>query len=341
MERKTAFITGISGQDGSYLAEFLLDRGYHVCGMIRQAEPRIPADFQHLLDQLPAGFDRLSLVPGDLQNAEELLDILRQFQPREIYHLGAQSHIQVSFQEPVETGDISGLGTVRLLEAVRHLQLPARIFCASSSEVFGNASGPLSETSSIHPRNPYGAAKAYALHMTRIYREVHGLFACSGILFNHESPRRGSNFVTRKITSGLAALLKGTQSELALGNLEARRDWGFAGDYVQGMWQMLQSPLPQDFVLASGETHSVREFCEIAFAHAGLPITWRGTGLQEEGVSNEGRVLIRIDPQYFRVESDKPVFGDSTLARQELGWVPSTSFQKLVSLMVDHDLDRQ
>jgi len=332
---RIALLTGATGQDGTYLTELLHCRGYHVWGLVRDSSLARSETLKDQLQEAEPG--NIRLVMGDLADSRRLREILDQIQPHEIYHLGSQSQVQASFLDPEGTGNVTGLGTVRILEAMHTLHLPARLFNASSSEIFGNAAGPLNEEAPIRPRNPYGAAKAYAHQMTRIYREHHGLFAANGILFNHESPRRGAAFVSRKITSTLARILAGQQVRLTLGNLDAQRDWGFAGDYVEGMWRTLQGETPRDYVFSTGKTHSVRDFCSAAFACAGLPLLWRGQGLEETGQTEDGRILVSVDPRYFRPEATSRIFGDSSRARMELGWQPTVRFADLVQMMVDHD----
>ena len=277
---------------------------------------------------------------GDLNDASSLNRVLRLVVPDEIYNLGAQSHVKVSFDTPEYTGDVTGLGSARLLEAIRELQIRPRIYQASSSEMFGKvAEVPQSETTPFYPRSPYGVAKVYAYWMTVNYREAYGLYAVNGILFNHESPRRGETFVSRKITRAVGRIVSGLQDRLYLGNLDAARDWGYAGDYVDAMWRILQQDEPEDFVIATGETRTVREFCELAFQHAGIPILWQGEGTDEKGVAQQtGRVLIEIDPHYFRPTEVDRLLGDATKARLKLGWTPTTSFSQLVKLMVDADV---
>lgn len=336
MIRRTALVTGVTGQDGTYLSEFLLARGYDVWGLIRESSAeKLPQEPLFLSGS--TAVDRIQFVTGDLADSRRLCEILQEIQPQEIYHLGSQSHVQASFHDPEGTGNITGLGTVRLLEAIRLLRLSPRFFNAASSEIFGNAPGPLNEESPVQPRNPYGAAKAYACQMTRIYREHHGLFAGNGILFNHESPLRNATFVSRKITQAATRIAAGRQEDLTLGNLNAHRDWGFAGDYVVGMWQLLQADSPRDYIFSTGQTHSVREFCSAVFEHVGLPLIWQGTGLEETGISQDGRILVRVDPQYFRPEGNARIFGDSTRARQDLGWQTPVQLSDLVRMMVDHD----
>ena len=315
-----ALITGITGQDGSYLAELLLGKGYQVHGLVRRsseiARPRI--DHLHHGD----GSDRIDLHYGDLDDPLSLTRMIDAVQPDEVYHLAAQSHVQVSFEIPDYTGSVTGLGTMRLLEAIRISGVPARFYQASSSEMFGSAPPPQTEETPFHPRSPYALAKVYAYWATVNYREAYGMFASNGILFNHESPRRGENFVTRKITRGVAEIVAGRLEKLHLGNLDAKRDWGFAGDYVEGMWRMLQHDQPDDFALATGEAHSVREFCEHAFGRVGLDY-------QDHVV---------VDERFFRPAEVDYLLGDYTKAEQHLGWKPTCTFEELVAMMVDADL---
>jgi GDPmannose 4,6-dehydratase len=335
---KKALITGVTGQDGSYLAELLLSKGYDVWGIIRRSSSfntgRLDAIYQdpHALDR------KLNLVYGDLNDASSINKILKVVRPDEVYNLGAQSHVRVSFDIPEYTAEVTGVGTVRMLEAMRELELNARFYQASSSELFGGITEiPQRETTPFNPRSPYAAAKAYAFYITRNYREAYGMFAVNGILFNHESPRRGETFVTRKITRAVVRIKHGLQDRLFLGNLEAQRDWGFAGDYTKAMWLMLQAEEPDDYVIATGKTHSVREFCDLAFAHAGLPLTWAGTGVSEKGLGPNGRVLIEIDPRYFRPTEVDTLLGDYAKARTLLGWNPVVDFATLVKNMVEAD----
>lgn len=336
--RKTALVTGITGQDGSYLAEQLIEKGYEVWGMIRRSSLPHNSRIQHLLSPSANGQLHLYLEYGDLSDASSLMQVIQRAQPDEVYNLAAQSDVKASFDLPEYTGDVTGLGTVRLLEAIRQVDPKIKFYQASSSELYGLAQQvPQSETTPFHPRSPYAAAKAYAFEITRNYRESYGMFAVNGILFNHESPRRGETFVTRKITRALGRILTGQQECLFLGNLNSKRDWGFAGDYVDAMWRMLQADQPEDFVIATGETHTVRKFCEVAFACAGLPIEWSGEGVEEVGSGPDGRVLIRIDPDYFRPAEVDLLIGDASKAKEKLGWTPRVSFQQLVEMMVDHD----
>jgi len=338
--RKKALITGVTGQDGSYLAELLLEKGYEVHGVVRRSSSfntqRIDGIYQdpHEQDR------RLILHYGDLNDASSLNRILRVVAPDEIYNLGAQSHVKVSFDTPEYTGDVTGLGSTRLLEAIRELQLRPRIYQASSSEMFGKVvETPQRETTPFYPRSPYGVAKVYAFWMTVNYREAYGLYAANGILFNHESPRRGETFVSRKITRAVGRIRHGLQDCLYLGNLDARRDWGYARDYVEAMWLILQQEKPDDYVVATGETHTVREFCDAAFARAGIQLEWRGSDLAEQGVdSATGRALVVIDPRYLRPSEVELLCGDAAKAKEKLGWEPRTSFRELVEMMVDADL---
>lgn len=334
---KRALITGITGQDGSYLAELLLEHGYQVFGMVRRSSSSSTERIDHLLSQRSG---KLELVLGDLADAASLRQVLEATQPDEVYNLAAQSHVSVSFKMPLYTSDVTGLGTLRLLEALRDLQLQdARLYQAASSEMYGNAAeSPQHEQTPLMPRNPYAVAKVFAYHAVRTYREAYGMYAVNGVLFNHESPRRGMHFVTRKITHAVAEIAHGRRDHLALGNLEACRDWGFAGDYVDAMWRMLQQDSPRDYVIATGETHSVREFCARAFQRIGMPLTWRGDGLEEHGIDAQGRARVVVDPEYFRPAEVNLLLGDASLARQELNWKPQVTFSQLVDMMVDADL---
>lgn len=322
MPRK-ALITGITGQDGSYLAEFLLFKDYEVHGLKRRSSSFNTERIDSVLLDAHERNARLLLHFGDLSDTSNLIRLLLTIRPDEIYHLGAQSHVQVSFEIPEYTGAITGVGTVRLLEAIRQSGIPAKFYNAASSEMFGNAPEvPQRETTPFRPQSPYACSKIYSYWSTVNYREAFGLFACNGILFNHESPRRGETFVTRKITRAIARILAGLQDKLYLGNLEAKRDWGFAGDYVEAIWMMMQQPDPDDFVIATGESHSVREFAEMAFGYTGL----------------DWRKYIEIDPSYFRPTEVDFLCGDASKARAQLGWRPKTRFADLVKLMVDADI---
>jgi GDPmannose 4,6-dehydratase len=337
---KKALITGITGQDGSYLAELLLDKGYEVWGMIRRSSSFNTARIDHIYQDPHESDVRLRLHYGDLNDASSVNKMLKIVRPDEIYNLGAQSHVKVSFEVPEYTAEVTGVGAVRILEAMRELDMNARYYQASSSELYGKVlETPQRESTPFYPRSPYAAAKAYAFYITRNYREAYGMFAVNGILFNHESPRRGETFVTRKITQAVAKIKYGKQQKLYLGNLDARRDWGFAGDYVEAMWLMLQAAEPNDYVIATGETHSVREFCEVAFAEAGMPIHWEGAGEEERGVDQEGRTLIQIDPHYYRPTEVDLLLGDPAFAREKLGWQPRVTFKELAKMMVNADLE--
>ncbi|MFO0681892.1 MAG: GDP-mannose 4,6-dehydratase [Sandaracinus sp.] len=319
---KRALITGVTGQDGSYLAELLIEKGYEVHGIVRRSSSlnrgRIDHTF-HTRHPMPH-----KLHYGDLTDASSINRIIREIRPDEIYNLGAQSHVKVSFEIPEYTAETAGVGTLRLLEAIRESGLTPRFYQAGSSEMFGRVhETPQREETPFYPRSPYAAAKVYAHWIAVNYREAYGMFVCNGILFNHESPRRGEAFVTRKITRGVAAIKLGLASELALGNLDAKRDWGFAKDYVEAMWRMLQKDAPGDYVIATGETHTVREFCELAFAHVGL----------------DWKKYVKIDPKYFRPTEVDLLLGDASKAKRELGWEPTTRFHDLVKLMVDADLE--
>ncbi|MEW5878151.1 MAG: GDP-mannose 4,6-dehydratase [Acidobacteriota bacterium] len=337
---KRALITGVTGQDGSYLAELLLDKGYEVHGLVRRSSSFNRARIDHLRSD--GRFRRrFFLHYGDLSDADSLHEAVRQTKPDEVYNLAAQSHVGISFHQPTYTADVVALGALRLLEAVRQLAPQARFYQASSSELFGKAQEiPQSEKTPFHPRSPYAVAKLFAFWATVNYREAYGLFACNGILFNHESPRRGENFVTRKITKAVAEFATGLREEpLALGNLEARRDWGFAGDYVEAMWLILQQQEPDDYVVGTGETHSVREFCQLAFGEIGIELQWEGQGVEEKGLDRKtGKVLVVVDPRYFRPAEVELLQADPRKAREKLGWQPKVSFPELVRLMVQADI---
>jgi GDPmannose 4,6-dehydratase len=336
---KKALITGITGQDGSYLAELLLEKGYEVHGIIRRSSTFNTSRVEHLYQDPHLRGIKLHLHFGDLSDGSNINRLLEKIKPDEIYHLGAQSHVRVSFDIPEYTADVTGLGTLRLLDAIRETGIKTKFYQASSSEMFGKAAEiPLKETSPFHPRSPYGCAKVYAYWITRNYRESYGLFATNGILFNHESPRRGETFVTRKITKGLANIKLGKIEKIYLGNLDAQRDWGYAKDFVYGMWLMLQHDKPDDFVLATNESHSVREFAEEAAKHLGFNIIWRGKGLKEKGIDKKtGKTLIEIDPRYFRPAEVDILRGDYSKAKKILGWEPKTKFKELVKLMTEAD----
>ena len=339
---KKALITGITGQDGSYLAELLLGKGYEVHGVKRRSSLFNTARIDHIYQDPQVENRRFVMHYGDLNDASSLNRIVRRVAPDEIYNLGAQSHVGVSFEVPEYTGEVTGLGTARLLEAIRETGVATRFYQASSSELYGRVlETPQRETTPFRPRSPYACAKAYAFYLTVNYREAYGMFAANGILFNHESPRRGETFVTRKVTRAIANIVYGLQERLYLGNMDAKRDWGFAGDYVDAMWRILQQDEPGDFVVATGETRSVREFCAAAFAEAGLPLEWRGEGVDEVGVSaKDGRTLVAIDPRYFRPAEVDLLLGDAAKAKKALGWTPKTTFSQLVTMMVAADLER-
>jgi len=333
MTKKTALITGATGQDGSYLAELLLDKGYEVHGIIRRSSSINTKRIDHIYDQLHLHY-------GDLTDSTNLVRIIQSIQPSEIYNLGAQSHVKVSFEMPEYTGMVDGLGTLRILEAVRLLGMEnsVRIYQASTSELYGLVQEiPQKETTPFYPRSPYGVAKLYGYWIVKNYRESYGLHASSGILFNHESPRRGETFVTRKITRGLSSISTGEQDVLYLGNLNAKRDWGHAKDFVEAMWLMLQQDIPDDYVIATGEQYSVRQFVEEAAPHFGMNIVWEGEGLDEVGIDEfTGRKVIGVNPKYFRPAEVETLLGDATKAKEKLGWEPKISFKQLVEDMCIH-----
>ena len=339
---KKALITGITGQDGAYLAEFLLDEGYEVHGIKRRASSFNTARIDHLYRDPHEKDVRLKLHYGDLTDATNLIRVIQQVQPDEIYNLAAQSHVAVSFETPEYTANSDALGTLRILEAIRILGLEkkTRFYQASTSEMYGKVQGiPQCETTPFYPRSPYGAAKVYAYWITVNYREAYGLFACNGILFNHESPNRGETFVTRKITRGLARIREGLDQCLYLGNIDSLRDWGHARDYVRAQWLMLQHTQPEDFVIATGEQHSVRDFVTLAASHLDFEVEWRGSGVHEEGVDRKsGKVLVRIDPRYFRPTEVETLLGDPAKAKSILGWSPRITFGQLVREMVESDM---
>lgn len=345
---KTALITGITGQDGSYLTEFLLSKGYEVHGLIRRASTFNTRRLDHLYADPHIPGTKLLLHYGDLSDAGQLTNLVYNIQPNEIYHLGAQSHVRVSFDMPEYTGDITAIGTTRILDAVRRSGIKTKFYQASSSEMFGSTPPPQNEKSPFHPRSPYATAKVYSYWMTVNYREGYNMFACNGILFNHESPRRGETFVTRKITMAIANIIAGRQKKLYLGNLEARRDWGFAPEYVECQWLMLQQDEPDDYVIGTGESHSVREFVNQAFNYVGIEIDWQGGGIKEKGIVRystsynnlkSGDVLVEIDPRYFRPSEVDYLLADSSKAKKKLGWEPKVTFEELVKIMVDADME--
>lgn len=338
---KRALITGITGQDGSYLAEFLLEKGYEVHGIIRRHSAINTKRIDHLYENPLIGNKSLFLHYGDLSDSSNLNRLITKIQPHEIYNLGAQSHVQVSFEVPEYTAESDAVGALRILDAIRETRVNCRFYQASTSELFGGLpyTAPQSEKTPFYPKSPYGVAKLYAYWITVNYRESYGLYACNGILFNHESPRRGETFVTRKITRALANIISGKQEKLSLGNLDAKRDWGFAGDYVQAMWLMLQQDTPRDYVISTNETHTVREFTELAFKEIGINIEWKGTGINELGINKAtGKVLVDVNPRYFRPAEVELLWGDSSKAEEELGWKRNTSFRDLVKMMVDTDM---
>ena len=345
---KTALITGITGQDGSFLAEFLLQKGYEVHGVLRRSSSFNTGRIEHLyFDEWVRDMKQKRLVNlhyGDMTDSSSLIRIIQEVQPDEIYNLAAQSHVKVSFDVPEYTAESDAVGTLRVLEAVRILGMEkkTKIYQASTSELFGKVQEiPQRETTPFYPRSPYGVAKQYGFWITKNYRESYGMFAVNGILFNHESERRGETFVTRKITLAAARIAKGLQDKLYLGNLDARRDWGYAKDYVECMWLILQHPTPEDFVIATGEMHTVREFCTLAFQEAGIGLRWEGEGVDEKGIDiRTGKVLVEVDPKYFRPAEVDLLWGDPAKAQKLLGWNPrKTSFEELVRIMVRHDLE--
>ena len=346
--QKVALITGITGQDGSFLAEFLLDKGYEVHGIIRRSSSFNTGRIEHLyFDEWVRDMKRKRLINlhyGDMTDSSSLIRIIQEIQPDEIYNLAAQSHVKVSFEVPEYTAETDAIGTLRLLEGGRLLKLykKTRIYQASTSELFGKVQEiPQRETTPFYPRSPYACAKIYGFWITKNYRESYGMYAVNGILFNHESERRGETFVTRKITLAVARIVAGLQDKLYLGNMNARRDWGYARDYVECMWLIMQQPEPEDFVIATGEYHSVREFTELSFRRAGIELRWEGEGVDEKGIDvATGRVLVEVDPKYFRPCEVEQLLGDPTKARTKLGWNPrKTTFEELVNIMTDHDIE--
>ena len=335
---KKALITGITGQDGSYLAEFLLEKGYEVHGITRRASLANTARIEHIMD-------KITLHDGDLSDSSSLIRIINIVQPDEIYNLAAQSHVQVSFDVPEYSGDVDALGVLRILEACRILGLTknTKVYQASTSELYGKVEEvPQRETTPFHPYSPYAVAKQYGFWIVKEYREAYGMFAVNGILFNHESERRGENFVTRKITLAAGRIAEGIQDHLELGNMDSLRDWGYAKDYVECMWLILQNDKPDDFVIATGVQHSVREFATLAFHHAGIELEWQGKDMEEKGIDKAtGRVLVEVSPDFYRPTDVVNLWGDPTKAKTELGWNPTkTSFEELVKLMVEHDMGK-
>lgn len=346
---KKALITGVTGQDGSYLTEFLLSKGYEVHGIKRRASTFNTQRLDHIYVDWHNPKARLFLHFGDLSDSGLVNQIIWDIKPDEIYHLGAQSHVRVSFDMPEYTGNITGLGTTRLLEAIRRSGIKTKFYQASSSEIFGDSPPPQNEGSPFHPRSPYGIAKLYSYWMAVNYRQAHGIFASNGILFNHESPRRGETFVSRKITSAIAKILSRRQKKFYIGNLNAQRDWGFAPEYVETMWKILQQETPGDYVIGMGMSHSVREFIEKAFAYAGIEIEWKGQGENEKGIVksvdiqwshivNTGDAVVEVDAKYFRPTEVAHLRADASKAQKMLGWSPKTSFEELIKIMVDYDM---
>lgn len=355
---KSALITGITGQDGSYLAEFLLQKGYNVMGVVRRSSSPNTERIDHILRDLHDKGVKLFRDYGDLADAQSLSRFVYgniepygrygpyefKFPPDEIYNLGAQSHVKISFDIPEYTANVTGLGPLRILELIRQFEaknpgVKIKFYQASSSEMFGGSPPPQNENTPFYPKSPYGCAKVFAFNIVRNYRESYNMFAANGILFNHESPRRGVNFVTRKVTRGIAGIKTGKIEKIYLGNLDAKRDWGYAPDYVEAMWLMLQEPQPDDYVIATGETHSVREFVEKAFKCIDVDIVWQGKGLEEKGIDKKtNKVLIEIDPDYFRPAEVNALLGDSSKAKTKLGWTPKVKFDELVAIMVNAEL---
>lgn len=333
---KKAFITGVTGQDGSYLAEFLLDKGYAVHAIVRRASVFTTQRIEHLL-----GHERFFTYHGDLSDSSNLHTLLAKIEPDEVYNLGAQSHVAVSFEVPEYTAEVVAVGTVRLLDAIKDMGIKTRYYQASTSELFGGLpeTAPQNEETPFYPKSPYGAAKLYSYWVTVNYREAYGLYACNGILFNHESPRRGETFVTKKITKAAVKISQGRQDVLKLGNLDAKRDWGYAKDYVEAMWLMLQQEKAQDLVIATGQTYTVRQFVDFAFEEVGIELKWEGEGEGEVGVNiKTGVVLVQIDPKYYRPAEVEFLWGDATKAENILGWKAKTSLRELVKIMVEYDL---
>ena len=334
--RKKAFITGVTGQDGSYLAELLLEKDYEVHSIIRRSSVFTTQRIDHLMSH-----PNFKTYHGDLSDSSNLHSLLARIEPDEIYNLGAQSHVAVSFEVPEYTAEVDAVGTIRLLDAIKDLGQKPRFYQASTSELFGRLpeTAPQSEKTPFYPKSPYGAAKLYAYWVTVNYREAYGLFACNGILFNHESPRRGETFVTKKVTKAAARISQGRQDLLKLGNLDAKRDWGYAKDYVECMWLMLQQEKPDDYVIASGETYTVRQFVQWAFEAVGIELRWEGEGVNEKGIDTAtGKILVLIDPRYFRPAEVELLWGDPTKAQDNLGWKPKTNIRELINIMVNYDL---
>lgn len=339
---KKALITGITGQDGSYLAEFLLSKGYEVHGLYRRVSVITSERIDHIVENKQYKGQFFGYY-GDLTDSSNLNRILKKVNPDEIYNLAAQTHVQVSFDVPEYTAEVNAVGTLRLLDAIKDTGARVKLYHASTSELYGKAQEiPQKESTPFYPQSPYGVAKLYAHWIVKIYREAYGLYVCNGILFNHESPRRGPRFVTRKITIGIAKLLQGKIDKIELGNLNAKRDWGFADDYVKAMWIMLQQDKPDDYVIATGETHSIREFCEKAFKIVDIDIVWEGKEINEKGIDRKtGKVLVSVNPRYFRPLDVDILVGDAGKAKKELGWKPKSSFDELVEMMVKSDLRKE
>ncbi len=340
---KKALITGITGQDGSYLAELLLEKGYEVYGLIRRASTFNTSRIDHLFQDPHTKNKRLILVYGDLSDSSNLSRLIEKIKPDEIYNLGAQSHVRVSFDMPEYTADVDALGTLRLLDAIRETGVKTRFYQASSSEMYGKVMEvPQTEKTPFYPRSPYAVAKVFGYWITKNYREAYGLYAVNGILFNHESPRRGKTFVTKKVTRGLARIKLGIDQKMYLGNIDAKRDWGYAKDYVYGMWLTLQQKKPDDYVLATGETYTVRQLIEESAKCLDIDLVWKGKGLKEQGIDRKtGKAIIEIDPVYFRPAEVDLLVGDASKARKELGWKPTVDFKGLVKMMCDHDLEEE
>jgi len=338
---KKAFITGVTGQDGSYLSELLLEKGYEVHGLVRRSSFFNRGRIEDIRQKTKTS-GQFQLHYGDMTDSSSLNKLIAMIQPDEVYNLAAQSHVAVSFATPDYTAQVDGMGTLRILDAINSMGLKnkTRFYQASTSELYGQVmETPQKETTPFYPRSPYGVAKLYAHWITINYREAYDLFACSGILFNHESPRRGENFVTRKITMTLAQILQGKMEKLSLGNMDAKRDWGYAKDYVEGMWMMLQQDKPEDYVLATGEQQTVREFVNLAFGFCGIELDWQGSGVEEKGVDKAtGKILVEVNPKYFRPAEVETLLGDCTKAKTQLGWAPKTPFKDLVEMMIEHDL---
>lgn len=337
---KKALITGITGQDGSYLAELLLDKGYEVHGLIRRSSSFNTGRIDHLYKDLHNGNIKLFLHHGDLTDSSNLNRVLEKIKPDEIYNLAAQSHVKVSFEVPEYTAEVDGIGVLRFLDAIKESGIKTKFYQASTSELYGKVLEiPQTEKTPFYPRSPYGVAKQYAFWIVKNYREAYNLYACNGILFNHESPRRGETFVTRKITRAAVRIKKGIQSKLYLGNLDSKRDWGYAKDYVEAMWLMLQQDKPEDYVIATNETHTVREFVKLTFKELEIMIKWIGEGVKEKGICKKtGRALIEVDPRYYRPTEVDILIGDYSKAKEKLGWEPKVKFEELVRIMIKHDL---